>query len=204
MNVSAMIYCLLVVACAGLVMPSPKCPSVYGHASLRAKVPEKTDGPSLDDPTTRELFGAVTRAELSIGLSQIKASLDVLAERQSGELKAFAERQDALAERQDAKLDALAERQDALAERQSGEFKFVATILGIVIGAIYLDLSKEFTELSEEVTQLSSKVNKFGEVATQFDLYKNGANLLIAALVGSVITALVGSVLNTYYTNKNW
>jgi len=186
MNVSAMIYCLLVVACAGLVMPSPKCPSVYGHASLRAKVPEKTDGPSLDDPTTRELFGAVTRAELSIGLSQIKASLDVLAERQSGELKAFAERQ------------------DALAERQSGEFKFVATILGIVIGAIYLDLSKEFTELSEEVTQLSSKVNKFGEVATQFDLYKNGANLLIAALVGSVITALVGSVLNTYYTNKNW
>eukprot|EP00635_Sarcinochrysidales_sp_CCMP3193_P010324 CAMPEP_0118894414 /NCGR_PEP_ID=MMETSP1166-20130328/3202_1 /TAXON_ID=1104430 /ORGANISM="Chrysoreinhardia sp, Strain CCMP3193" /LENGTH=189 /DNA_ID=CAMNT_0006833321 /DNA_START=90 /DNA_END=659 /DNA_ORIENTATION=- len=187
------IFCLLVVSCAGFVVPFPKCqPRMYGR-TLRATAPQ-SDEPSLNDPTTRELFGVVTRAELSVGLSDLRGDVRVLAE----QVKASAE---ASAEQVKASVEASAEQVKASSEKQSSELRFVA-FLGAVLGGIgYLDMSKDISELSDKVTKLVPEVEKFGKVATEFDLYKNGANIILAAIVGSVVTALVAYIF-AYFKNE--
>jgi len=171
---SVMILWLFVASCAGLVMTSPKChPRLYGR-TLRA-LPQ-SDEPSLDDPTTRELFGVVTRAELSVGLNQVKASVDALtstllerqntlAEKQSGDLKA-------LAERQSGDVRVLAEQLKSSSDRQAEQLKA---------------LSEKSEKQSEQLENLTEKVERFGKVTTEFDLYKGGFAVVIGGLVVSVI-----------------
>lgn len=43
------------------------------------------------------------------------------------------------------------------------------------------------------VTKLSPEVTKLGKVATEFDVYKNGANIFLGGLVASVIAYIVNT-----------
>eukprot|EP00633_Aureoumbra_lagunensis_P001712 CAMPEP_0197302028 /NCGR_PEP_ID=MMETSP0890-20130614/50783_1 /TAXON_ID=44058 ORGANISM="Aureoumbra lagunensis, Strain CCMP1510" /NCGR_SAMPLE_ID=MMETSP0890 /ASSEMBLY_ACC=CAM_ASM_000533 /LENGTH=197 /DNA_ID=CAMNT_0042781509 /DNA_START=441 /DNA_END=1034 /DNA_ORIENTATION=- len=189
---SVMILWLFVASCAGLVMTSPKChPRLYGR-TLRA-LPQ-SDEPSLDDPTTRELFGVVTRAELSVGLNQVKASVDALtstllerqntlAEKQSGDLKA-------LAERQSGDVRVLAEQLKSSSDRQAGDVRVLAEQLKSSSDrqAEQLKaLSEKSEKQSEQLENLTEKVERFGKVTTEFDLYKGGFAVVIGGLVVSVI-----------------
>jgi len=149
---------LLVVSSAGFVMPSPKChPRMGGSGSLRETVPQNEE-PTLEDPTTKELFGVVTRAELSLGISDLRGVI----ERQSGDLRVLAEQLKSSSEKQSVEIERLAK-----------------------------DLSKDITELSDKVTKLVPEVEKFGKVATEFDLYKGGAQVFVGALVATVIAYVV-------------
>jgi len=88
-----MMFCLLVVSCAGFVMHSPQSQRRVHVRALRATVPE-SGKPSLDDPTTRDLFTKVTRAELSADLR--------------GDVRALAEQLKASSEKRSSKLRVVA------------------------------------------------------------------------------------------------
>ena len=81
-----------------------------------------------------------------------------------------------------------------MAEKQSTELKFVA-FLGAVLGVV------GYLLLSEKISKLSPEVDKLSKVATEFDLYKTGANLVVAAIVGSLVTAVVAAI-NAYFKSS--
>jgi len=145
----------------------------------------------LEDPTTKELFGVVTRAELSLGISDLRGVIERLAEKQSTELTF-------VAEKQSTEIESLAEKQSTelkfVAEKQSTELKFVA-FLGAVLGVF------GYWQLSEKISKLSPEVDKMSKVATEFDLYKTGANGVVAAIVGALVTVAVASI-SAYFKSR--
>ena len=195
---SVMILWLFVVSSAGFVMPSPKChPRMGAVRALRATLPQN-DESSLEDPTTKELFGVVTRAELSLGISDLRGVIERLAEKQSTELKFVATEIESLAEKQSTEIESLAEKQSTelkfVAEKQSTELKFVA-FLGAVLGVF------GYWQLSEKISKLSPEVDKMSKVATEFDLYKTGANGVVAAIIGALVTIVVASI-SAYFKSR--
>jgi len=159
--------------------------------ALRESVLQNEE-PSFEDPTTKELFGKVTRAELSVGLSQVKASVDALADRQAKDM-------------------------ERLAEKQSTELRFVAVVgavlgivvavvgavlgivvavvgavLGIVVAVVGAVLGiVGYMQLSENLMKVVYEVEKLGKITTEFGLYKGGANVFLGALVTSIIAYFV-------------
>mmetsp|Transcript_19183 Transcript_19183/g.61709 ORF Transcript_19183/g.61709 Transcript_19183/m.61709 type:complete len:195 (-) Transcript_19183:387-971(-) len=176
----------LLVSCAAFVGP-PKC-ACRGRA-LRASVPQPGD----DDPITKELTGLVTRAEITVGFAELRSAIEVAAESQRSAIKVAAESQ-----RSDVRSLATELRSEVRVGVESQQiastaFFFSLLLLGVLGYVGYADLS-------DKVTKLAPEVAKIDKVATEFDLYKNGANAILAALAGATIGAAITATF-TYLKN---
>ena len=154
---------LLVVPCAGFVLPSATYAGVRrAHVRLHAtetldpanapkdKIPEDED--LADDPKTRELLRKVTRAELIVNTVDIGSRLGSRIDNLSANLNVY-----------------------AIA------FFFSFIIFGILGFVGYSDLSKTLTEQAPKVSKIDELV-----------LYKNGVQYFSVLLGGGVITYFLG------------